>query len=421
MRKVLQPAIVLLIVAASVGLGAMILRTRPAVAASHAEEAVGGDEEPAKGPHGGRLLGERSFQVELTIYEPDIPPQSRVYVYQDGKPLDPGKVKLAVELHRFGGRVDRVGYRPEGDYLAGDRVIEEPHSFVVKVTAEHAGQTHRWSYDSFEGRVEMPPGAIQTAGIVSARAGPGTLRDTLRLQGRIAPNADRLAQVMPRFPGVVKEARKRLGDPVAKDETIAVIESNQSLQAYPIRAQMAGTVIRRGAVLGEFVGEKDALYTVADLRTVWADLSVRREDFPKLREGQTVEIEHGNGGGKVRAEVIYLSAFGAEATQTLLARAEVPNADGAFRPGLFVTGEVVVEEKEAPVVVKASALQKFGDRDVVFMREGNVFQAAILELGRRDGDLVEVVHGLAAGTEYVVENSFVVKADVMKSGASHEH
>ena len=114
--------------------------------------------------------------------------------------------------------------------------------------------------------------------------------------------------------------------------------------------------------------------------------------------------------------------MGAENTQTMVARAELHNEEMKWQPGLFVTAEVVVEETEVPIAVKASALQTFRDWDVVFMNEGNSFEIAILELGRRDGDLVEVISSpLKPGTRYVTENSFVVKADVMKSGATHDH
>ena len=119
--------------------------------------------------------------------------------------------------------------------------------------------------------------------------------------------------------------------------------------------------------------------------------------------------------------VSYISPFGAEDTQTMLARVELPNPKGHWRPGLFVTGEIVVEEAEVPVAVKASALQTFRDWDVVFMADGSMFEIAILELGRRDGEWAEVVSGLSGGQKYAAENSFIIKADILKSGASHDH
>jgi cobalt-zinc-cadmium efflux system membrane fusion protein len=55
------------------------------------------------------------------------------------------------------------------------------------------------------------------------------------------------------------------------------------------------------------------------------------------------------------------------------------------------------------------------------MRDGTLFEIAILELGRRDGEWAEVLSGLDAGQQYAAENSFIIKADILKSGASHDH
>ena len=171
---------------------------------------------------------------------------------------------------------------------------------------------------------------------------------------------------------------------------------------------------------GEFVSPETTLYVVADLSTIAVDLAVPREEFGKLKEGQKVAIAD-SGEERGEAVITYLSPIGAENTQTMMARAEMPNPEMKWQPGLFVTAQVVVEETEVPVVVKDSALQTFRDWTVVFMNDGTTFEIAILELGRRDGDLVEVISGLKAGTKYATENSFVVKADVMKSGATHDH
>jgi cobalt-zinc-cadmium efflux system membrane fusion protein len=220
---------------------------------------------------------------------------------------------------------------------------------------------------------------------------------------------------------VVLEARKKLGDPVTKDEVLAVVESNESLRPYEIRSQIGGRIIKRDAVLGESVGQETTLYVVADLDVIAVDLAVPKQDFAKLKEGQKVEVL-GDGDLKGEATLNYLSPISSETTQTLMARAEMPNPEMRWQPGLFVTAEVVVEETEVPTAVKTSALQTFRDWDVVFMNDGTSFEIAILELGRRDGDMVEVVSGpLKPGTKYVTENSFVVKADVLKSGASHDH
>jgi membrane fusion protein, heavy metal efflux system len=291
----------------------------------------------------------------------------------------------------------------------------------VKVVAQHAKNSHAWEYASYEGRVEISEQAATSVALQFDTAGPRAMRTTTLMNGRIVPNEDRLVHVLPRYPGVVREIRKKLGDPVAKDEVLAVVESNESLQPYAIRSRLAGTVTERDIALGEFVPEDRPIYVVADLSDVWVDLTVHRHDFPLLRKGQKVLVDGGDGAATAEATIDYISPFGSPDTQTMLARATLANPNLEWRPGLFVKAAVVVKEEQVPVAVQAKALQTFRDWDVVFMKDGNLYEIAILELGRRDGDWVEVVSGLAPGTQYVTENSFVVKADVLKSGASHDH
>ncbi|MGH7819226.1 MAG: efflux RND transporter periplasmic adaptor subunit, partial [Candidatus Binatia bacterium] len=314
-------------------------------------------EEDAKGPHGGRLLVDRDFAVEVTIFERGVPPEFRVYAFEKDRPIDSAEVKLSIDLHRFGGRVDRFGFEQRDDYLLGDHTVEEPHSFEVEVVAERGGGAHRWRYESYEGRTEMSAAAIASSGITIESSGPATIRTTIKANGRVVPNEDRLAHVIPRYPGIVKEVRKRLGDTIGRGDVLAVVESNQSLQPYEVKSSIAGTVIAKDVTLGEFAREGEAIYAIADLSTVWADLNVLHEDFHRLKVGQTATVETGEGIATAEGRIVYLSPFGAESTQTLLARVEIANSSGEWRPGLFVTGEIVVEEAQVPVAVKAVALQ----------------------------------------------------------------
>lgn len=379
------------------------------------------EEQVAKGPHGGRLLEDGDFAVEVTIYERGVPPEFRVYAFEQGKRVDPADAKLRITLRRLGGRVDEIGFAPVDGYLRGDRTVDEPHSFDVAVTAEHGGRTYQWQYPSYEGRTELSPAAVANAGISIETVGPATIRTMIRANGRIVPNEDHLAHVIPRYPGVVKVLRKRLGDTVGAGEVVAVVEGNQSLQSYDIKSPLDGTVIGKDATTGEFLREGEAIYTIANLGTVWADLNVYPRDFDKLRVGQPVSIDGGRGIARAQGTLVYLSPIGAENTQTLVARAAIENPEGRWRPGLFVTGQILVEEAAVPTAVKASALQRFRDWDVVFLNDGSVFQAMPITLGRRDAESVEAVEGVEPGQRYAADNSFIVKADVGKSGATHDH
>lgn len=146
-----QIAAVILVLLASVALTWLVLRNANPPVNRGGEAAT----EAAKGPHGGRLLSEGDFATEVTIFERGVPPEFRVFFYEKNRLIDPAEVKLRIELHRFGGRVDKIGFSKREDYLLGDQEIVEPHSFDVKVIAERRGKTYRWEYDSYEGRTTL--------------------------------------------------------------------------------------------------------------------------------------------------------------------------------------------------------------------------------------------------------------------------
>lgn len=403
------------------GAGAYIMLAEKPVSEEDGHGGGAPKEEVVKGPNRGRLLSDADFQIEMTIFETGVPPIFRAFAFDGTKPIDPSEVNLMVSVHRLGGQVDTVRFQKEADYLTGDKVIEEPHSFTVKVKADWKGKTHAWEYTQLEGRLQLSHEALQSSGVKIVKAGPATIRTILALNGKIVPNEDKRVQVRARFPGVVKEVHKRLGDVVKKGDILAVVESNESLQSYEVRSQMAGTVIERNAAVGESVTDNQTLYSVADLGSVWVDMSVYRKDFSRLRRGQTVKIDAGDGGESVSTSITYISPFGTENTQTMLARAVLVNRTGEWRPGLFVKAEVTLETVKVPLAVQVEALQTFRDWDVVFIQDGDLFEARPLELGRRDGQWVEVLSGIPKGTPYASGNSFLLKAELGKAGATHDH
>lgn len=378
------------------------------------------EEETDRGPNGGRLLRDGDFVVELAIFERGVPPEYRAWVASDGSPVDADDVRLTVELDRFGDRKDLIRFAEHADgFLRGDRTVDEPHSFLVAVRAEHSGRNHEWSYESFEGRTQISPENAAASGVGVETAGPARIRRTLHAVGRVTPDLEALARIVPPYPGTVREVRKAVGARVAAGERLAVVEASQTLRRYDIRSPIAGTVLSRDVTEGEVVTDR-VLYTVSDLSTLWVDLLLKPADAAQTRAGQSVRIRLGE--DLVADGAIALVAPTAStAAQTVVARAVIANDTGAWRPGLMVEAEIVVDEVEVPVAVRPSALQTFRDWDVVFLNDGAVFQAMPVELGRRDEDWVEILDGVAAGQRYAATGSFVVKADVEKSGATHDH
>jgi cobalt-zinc-cadmium efflux system membrane fusion protein len=376
-------------------------------------------EEAATGPNGGRLLEDGELTLELAIFEGGVEPEFHAWVSEAGEPLEPSAVSLTVELARLGGRVDRIDFTPQAQYLRGNQVVDEPHSFDVTVIARHDGEEHRFEYESYEGRTTIAADVARDAGVGTATAGPGTIRDELLLYGAIGPDTTRIREVHARFPGVIRSVARNVGDAVRAGEALATVESNESLQTYSVTAPIAGTITQRHAAPGEQTDEQ-SLFEIADFSSVWAELDVFSRDRPRLREGLPVTIGTDNG-LTATGTIAYLAPVGNRASQSLTARVVLDNADGRWIPGQFVAGRVTVASTAVALAVPLSALQRFREFDVVFAQAGETYEVRMLTLGRRDAGFVEVLEGLAPGTTYVTENSYLIKADIEKAGASHDH
>ncbi|MDH5620529.1 MAG: efflux RND transporter periplasmic adaptor subunit [Gammaproteobacteria bacterium] len=385
-------------------------------AAGHSDVA---EVEPAKGPHRGRMLTDDDFAIELAIFETGVPPEFRVWATRAGAPISPQDVSLKVILTRLGGITDEIGFAAQDDFLRGDTVIYEPHSFVVNIEATYQGHTHRWAYDNFEGRTRIAGDVAEASGISVEDAGPATIREAVTVYGRVVSDPENVSHVNARFDGVIRAVRASIGDVVEKGQTLAVIEANDSLNNYTINAPISGTVIDRRANSGETT-EGRSLFTIVDTSSVWAELAVFPSDRSRVRVGAPVAVRTAIGDISINGEIALLNPV-AGANQSVTARVRLDNTEGLLAAGMYLTGEIEVAQYHVPLAVKRSGLQAFRDFTVVYALIGDEYEVRMLNLGRRDATWVEVLGGLEAGTTYVTTNSYLVKADIEKSGASHDH
>ncbi|MCH7822364.1 MAG: efflux RND transporter periplasmic adaptor subunit [Proteobacteria bacterium] len=373
-----------------------------------------------RGPHNGRLLRDGDFALEVTIFETGVPPEFRIYAYKYDRPIAPEAVDLTVELGRLGDQVDRFEFYPQGEYLRGDGVVTEPHSFDVTVTAQQSGDQYRWYYESYEGRTQIETGVAQAMGIEVALAAPGLIRETIELQGTIMPHPNAVTEVRGRFPGLVQSLQKTIGDKVHQGEALARVQSNESLQTYVVTAPSDGTVIARDASVGS-ASSDNALYVIADMSQLVADFKVYGSDLGRVEVGITVLVSSLDGETTIVGNIERILPTLDTISRAATARVLLTDVSTDWRPGQFVQGLAVIAEHEVPLVVRESALQSFRDFTVVYARVKDTYEVRMLELGRRDGEFVEVLGGLQPGTTYVTNNSYLVKADIEKSGASHDH
>lgn len=375
--------------------------------------------EPEKGPRNGRLLKDGDFILELAIFETGVPPEFRAWATKNGQLLSPDDVKLDIKLTRLGDKVDNIKFTPQGDALRGDMVIYEPHSFIVTINAIHDGITHTWEYDNFEGRTKIEKAVAEALEIETSIAGPVLMPETITVYGQIKVNPAQLRNINARFEGVIKSVMPSVGDKVTKGQKLATVESNESLQLYTITAPIDGVISQRNANPGEQTSGRQ-LFTIMNTSSVWADLAVFPAERSRVKVGAPVSIFGVDGDKPVTGKISLIDVV-AQANQSVNARVELDNETGKLFPGSFVTAEIKVAEHQADLAVKRTGLQAFRDFTVVYAQIGDEFEVRMLELGLQAGEWAEVLGGLESGTRYVSENSYIIKADIEKSGASHDH
>ena len=373
-----------------------------------------------QGPHNGRLFEKNGFAVELVLTEEGATPKFKAYVSSKGTSVSPSKVNLIVELKRLEGDITTINFIPQNDALISKQDIQEPHSFEVILKAIYENKHFSWTYSSYEGRIKLSNNEAKEQGITVQVAEPGAIKKYAHLNGRIILNRNTTTEVRARFPGVVKNVFVKWGDSVKKGDLLATIESNESLKEYEVRAPTAGRVLARSITPGNVAGT-EALFTIANLSDVWAELHVFPRDLEKIKEGQMATIHSQEGDKEVSAPITMILPTTDPLSQTVIAIVTIANPSEKWRPGTIVRADVLFAEIKVPLRVKTSALQTMNEKTVVFINRGEQYEMRQVKVGEKQSDWVEVKEGLKPGTTYVVKNSFLIKADIEKSGAEHEH
>ncbi|CEG59192.1 TPA: efflux RND transporter periplasmic adaptor subunit [Legionella pneumophila] len=378
-------------------------------------------EEPIeKGPAGGRLLKKGALSLELQLFNRGMPPHFRAYIYQNDTLISPSQAKLTVQLTRFNQKKEDITFIPIEDYLQSNQVIQEPHSFDVSVKLVLSGASYEWNYASYEGRVKLLPATLKAADIQTETAESQIIKTQIKVVGKIVPNRDTMAPIYARYAGIIKSMNKNLGEEITKGEPLVTIESNESLQNYTINAPITGTIVQKYVTNGELAQTTKPIYDVANLSNVWADFSLYRKDAPLVKQGMVIRVTGDEGKPNSSSTISYIAPLGIEDSQTTLARAVLLNENRLWLPGMYVNGEIIIKEKTVPVAVLLSAIQRIGDQDVVYVQQGDYFEATPVVLGQKDSQWIEILSGLDAGQKYVTQNSFYIKAELGKEGASHD-
>ena len=214
---------------------------------------------------------------------------------------------------------------------------------------------------------------------------------------------------------------------LSDDEIAALSDISSDRQPDVTRSVMYapfdGIVVEKHIVLGEALKDDSKAFVVADLSSVWITISVYQKDLPVVRKGLPVVLSAGPGIPIAREKIAWVSPLLDEHTRTALGRVVLPNPDGHWRPGLFVTAEIAVDEIDVPLLVPKVALQTVEDRLSIFVQTDEGFVPQLVTLGRTTETYAEVTKGLQPGQRYVTKGAFTLKAELGKGafGDGHAH
>jgi cobalt-zinc-cadmium efflux system membrane fusion protein len=313
-----------------------------------------------------------------------------------------------------------------GDPPADDAQAHAGSAGHTDDPGEADGHGHHETHGDEGGDAEEPDSTTiaaeiaQRHGVVAAPAVGGAIRDEHEVQGLLTTVEGRHARVVARFPGPITSVRVGVGDVVRRGQILATVESNISLSTYTVVSPLTGTVLARHAGAGDLAGEHP-LFEIADLSSLWVDLHLFGADAQHITPGLPVEVTRLSDGIVASTTLDRVLPGTATASQSTVARATLLNTDGRWRPGAAVRARVTVSETPVAMRVPLTALQRADGRDVVYVRHGDRYESRAVTLGARDAVNVEVTDGLQAGEAVVVEQSYLIKADIEKSGATHEH
>lgn len=331
--------------------------------------------------------------------------------------LMPMQVMAANEQEHAHVHAKEQAVKPQSDAKKNEEHEKHGENEEHEEHNEHEGHDENDEHEHNETLSSRISDDMATAvNIVTDRADSQRLRQHQVVYGKLSADPNRISHVNARFPGILTSVKFSLGDSVKAGDVLAVVESNESLNTYAIKAPIDGVIIQRSANVGE-VAQQQTLFSIADFGSLWADFRLYPSQQVAVATGQNVVILAAD--TEINGVIAHIIPSLTQPYQ--LARVKLDNRDGKLSPGQLIEGAVITGEFNVELAVKKSAIQILDNQSGVFVKNNTEYVFTPLQLGRSDMDYVEVIAGLKPGQWYVTTNSYLLKADIEKSEAEHAH
>jgi len=299
--------------------------------------------------------------------------------------------RMAIVSYAFPARVSEI------HVTIGDRIRQG--QALVTLQSEEVG-TAKADYYEAEAALELARVNHEREMRLHER-GVGAKKDLLTTEAELKVAEARLE--------AAEKKLHLLGFTEAQVKVIA--DSHQINPVITLFAPIAGKVVEINAVRGAMIDQGTEILLLLDPSWVVVDAEIYERDVAAVHAGQPAEVTGPPfPSGSFHGRRSYIGDVLSEATRTITVRTAVENSDARLKPGMFANANIVTNHETAAVLVPASAGLHDGDERIVFVRRGDSYEARTVTVGTEDGELVEIVDGIAAGDEVVTRGAYQLKS-----------
>ncbi|CAM3886000.1 efflux RND transporter periplasmic adaptor subunit [Bordetella tumulicola] len=219
----------------------------------------------------------------------------------------------------------------------------------------------------------------------------------------------------------LNEAEIAVENATQKLSAVGALPQTKDLALLEVRAPFDGMIVEKHIALGEALADNASIFTISDLSNVWAEFVIAPKDLASVRIGEDAIVSSTAFEATAQGKVSYIGSLLGQQTRTATARVTLNNPAAAWRPGLFVTVQVITDDSEVAVGVDADAVHTVDGQSIVFIEVPGGFLAQPITVGKSSNSMVEITRGLEPGVRYAVENAFTLKSELGKASADHAH
>ena len=199
------------------------------------------------------------------------------------------------------------------------------------------------------------------------------------------------------------------------EKAIEKLESSGQVNSYgDVISRTNGTIITKMINLGQIVQPEDVLFSVADLSKLWGVAEIPEQQVAFVQKEQDVTIEVPALNKKIQGKIVYEGDIVNPETRTVMVRTEIDNADLKLKPDMLIS-MFIQSKKVSKLAVPASAVVRENDRNYIFVQNNpNTFRLREIELGHKDGQLINVLSGVSIGETIVSDGAFHLNSERKK-------